>query len=234
MLKHISLLLILVASVSSCSKSSDPVGPGSASYSAPKTGSTFSYDQYATDTTNAMPIASSRDTSVHTFLRTGITYAGKTNVSQILEKTRFSTDTTYINYETNGDISSYGSDGNGGMIWGTIPIGSKTTFSFTQADTTEVILGVTTRIKISVEVKYVSEETLSIKGQSINVTKLKQSFIVATTVGGVMKSKSADVFVYFAPSLGYIVKSDQPVQDGIFSSGKSKGHVMMLFDYTLK
>lgn len=234
MLKHISLLLILAAFISSCSKSTDSVGPGSSSYSAPKAGSSFTIDRYATDTTNAMPIASTRDTSVETFLQSGISYAGKTNVSQIVAVSSSSTDTSYINYETNGDISSYGSDGHGSMIWGTIPIGSKSTFSYTQTDTTKVILGVSTRLKVSVEASYVDMETMIVKGQSISVIKLKQSFIIATTAGGVTKSKSADVYVYFAPSLGYFVKNDKPVQDGIFSTGKSEGQVETVFDYNLK
>lgn len=101
-------------------------------------------------------------------------------------------------------------------------------------DTTITVSGVSIRNKLTTEVSYVGTENLAVNGKTLSVIKLKQALIFATTTAGVTSSKTLEAFIWFAPSLGYIVKSDQPVQDSPFGGGKQEGSVKMLLDYTLK
>ena len=234
MLKYITLFVILGVVLSSCSKSSNPTGPGTTTYVQPKAGSFFTYDEYQTDTTTGQPVPGTRDTSVQTFVQSGISYMGKTNVSEIVSASRMSHDTTYLNYESNGDLSVWGSSGlSSTMSWLLLPTGSKTSNSIT-SDTTVTILGITTETKTVFTLAYVDDETMTIKGQSISVTKLKEMITLTVTTAGVPATQTQSSFAYFAPSLGYLTKTETPVQVGIFSTGRQQGQLSTLFDFTEK
>jgi hypothetical protein len=234
MLKYITLFVILGAVLSSCSKSSNPSSPGSSAFTQPKAGSSFTFDEYQTDTTTGQPVLGTRDTSVQTFIQTGISYMGKTNVSKIISVSNMTQDTTYLNYEANGDLSVWGSSGlSSTMSWLILPTGSKTSNSIT-SDTTVTILGIPTETKTVFTLAYVDDETMTVKGQSISVTKLKEMITLTITTAGVPATQTQSSFAYFAPSLGYLTKTETPVQVGIFSTGRQQGQLSTLIDYTEK
>ncbi|MBK9246988.1 MAG: hypothetical protein IPM69_02475 [Ignavibacteria bacterium] len=227
-------VVLLVILLGACSKDSTPVGPDSLSYSPPKAGSTFRFYSYATDTTNSLPIEFSRDTTIHTFLQIGMNFAGKTNVSKISQTSRNHSDSTYLNFETNGDISIYSILGNGRTAWVTVPIGSKTTTSMVATDTITIVSGDSIRNKFSSEFSYIGTENLTINGKTLNVIKLKLTSIQSETKVGVTTTKTMDVFFYFAPTIGYYAKTDQPVQVPPWDDVKYEGNIEILLDYILK
>lgn len=224
-------IVVIVILLGACSKDNPTTPSESITYTPPRIGSSFHYSIYDTDTTTSLPITKSYDTTVHIFSNTEISYQGKNNVSKIYETSPFFTNVTYLNYESNGDVSVYVDRGNGEYIWLTLPMGSKTTKTLVFMDTTKIVSGVTTRSKYTSEASYVGTENLTIKGKSVSVLKMKLSNSFAETVNGVTTTKTMAVFFYFAPSLGYYVKTEQPVQVAPWSDVKQEGHEEILIYY---
>jgi hypothetical protein len=83
---------------------------------------------------------------------------------------------------------------------------------------------------------FVDDESMTIKGQSFSVTKLQSVSVttVTTTPPGTTSTSTGTSFAYFAPSLGYITKSETPVSTDPTSGTKSQGRLSILFDYTEK
>ncbi len=232
MFKYLAFVLVSVMLLASCSKDSTPTGTNTVTFVQPKTGSVFVYESYSTDTTTILPIESTRDTARQTFLQTAMSYMGKTNVSKISNISTFFMDTTYFNYESNNDVSAFIADTASGR-WITFPYSSKTPLSFTAFEGTFDIFGVMTVVKSVASFTYSSDATLTVKGSSIAVLKFKQDVVTTSTAGGVSTTDTQTGFVYVAPSLGYVVKTEQFPY--ITSSGnKASGQVQNLIDYTLK
>jgi len=235
MLKYLTLLLFLATFLTSCSKN-NPVSPGASAWIDPKAGSSFTFDNYSTDTTTGLPVPGTRDTTVDTFLQSGISYMGKTNVSEIVQVGKFTRDTVYLNYESNGDISEFIPSGNGSLKWFTIPSGSKTTSTALIANDTTTYGSIIYSTKVTETFSYVDDETMSIKGQSVSVTKLQASIIssLTTTPPGTTTTSTSASFGYFSPTLGYITKSEDLISTDPTTGTKSQGHLMLLIDYTEK
>lgn len=232
MLKHTAILLALLVVLTSCSD--EAVNPGTITVVQAKTGSTFTFDDYNTDTASGAIIPESRDTSVHTVVRTGITFNGKSNVSELSITSTRDTSTAYISYESNGDIAVYFPGFSSTLLWLNFPISSKTTVSVVLADTTVSFFGVTMQTKITAENSYVGTETLTVSGQSISAVKIKQSLKTKITTAGISEEDSRDSFFYFTPSLGYIAKVDQPSTTIPGTTTKSEGSMSVLMSYVLK
>lgn len=228
---RISVFISLVVVLSSCGKE-DPSAP--ISFVQPKEGSTYTYDQYATDTLNALPIASSRDTTVATFMQVGKSLFGKTNVSMIITEDRNGVDTSYLNYEANGDVSMGLDPGSGQMVWITVPVSSRVPQSFSFTDT--VVDGRDTAYRtVTWSVTYLATESMVVKGQTLSVEKCQSTASIdVTVVGSPAIRASVSQYSYYAPSIGYIVKTDVPVQYSPFDRTKEPGQATTLIDYELK
>lgn len=229
--RRISILISLVVILSSCTKE-DPSAP--ITFVQPKAGSTYTYDKYATDTLEALPIASTRDTTVATFIQVGKSLFGKTNVSMIITEDRNGVDTSYLNYEANGDVNMGLDPGSGQMVWITIPVSSRVPQSFSSTDT--VVDGRDTAYRtVTWSVTYLATESMVVKGQTISaakcqsVTSFELKVLGSSTILG-----SLTAYVYYAPSIGYILESEVPAQSSPFERGKEPGQVTMLIDYELK
>ncbi len=229
MLKYLTLFAIVAISLSSCK--SDPAGPASVVYVQPKLGSVFTFDEYRADSITGLPVPGHRDTSVQTVLQTGIPWMGKTNVMKVVTIAGKTNDTSYINFETNNDISTL-YDANKGQ-WITFPISSKITNSIVLSDTIETGHGVSRETKITLAASYVDNETMVVKGQSINVIKIQKLATQTITTSGVSTIDSLLTFGYFAPSLGYTSKIDQPISTDRFGT-KAEGLLSTLIDFNLK
>jgi len=220
MLKFLTLFLFLGMVVARESKS----------LTQPKAGSTFTYDQYYIDTTSGTPIAATRDTTTETIVQTGMSYLGKTNVSKVLTTTKHGIDTSYINYESNGDFSISAA---ALRKWFTMPCGSKST-STTTTDTTMTYGSVSIKLKMVLTTSFASKETLSVKGHSMDVLKLKQYSVNTMTNSGSESTTIMDMSVYYSPSLGIIIKDGWPVSADPATGAKSPGRMNILIDYNLK
>ncbi len=233
MLKKISVLLMLAVMVAACSQSTSPSGT-TATYIQTKSGSTFTFDEYATDTTTGLPVPGTRDTAVQTVLQTGMTYMGKTNVTKIHEISPSVDDTIYINYETNHDVSVFEATAlDTEPVWNALPTGSKSSNSIT-SDTTVSVFGVPVETKISQTIAYLDNETMTVNGNSIGVSKLSETVSFTTISAGTSSTQSSLGYFYYAPSLGFIARTEQPVQAALFGNGKAEGPVSTLINYSLK
>jgi hypothetical protein len=227
MQKYLFVLAISAAFLVSCSKTS-PAKSELAISSQPKTGSTFTFDQYYIDTTTGQPIANTRDTTTETIVQTGLTYLGKTNVSKVVAATKHGIDTSYLCFEPNGDISI-----NSAYLkkWITMPTGSKSSMTMTM----DTIFGSSKiELKMVSTTSFIGDETLTMMGRSVSVTKLKQSSDITMINSGTQSTSNMTMFFYYAPSLGFITKSETPVSTDQKSGAKSKGRMNMLIDYSLK
>lgn len=234
MFKHITLLLVLVSFLASCSKD-NPVTPTGETYTKPNSGTTYTFADYNTDTTSGQPM--NRDTTVMTVVQTGMNFQGKTNVTKIISVNHKSTDTLYINYESNNDLSIFELLRSGPYVltpgWTTLPTGSKATTTIPLGDTSYTVSGITTTIKKSLDLSYTGESSLVIKGQSTKTVMVKVTFNYTVTTAGVPNSAPLEINFSLAPSLGFLAKMEAPVSnDG--SGGKRPGSFSTLFDYTLK
>lgn len=232
MIKNATVLLALLVVLASCSD--EAVNPGPITVTQAKTGSSFTFDNYDTDTTSGAVIPESRDTSVHTVVSTGATFNGKSNVSKLSMMSSRDTSEAYMNYETNGDISLYFPGFSSTVQWLNFPISSKTTFSAVLADTSCTFVGTTFQTKITAENSYVGTETITVNGQALNAIKIKQSLKTKITSAGISEEESIDTYFYFALSLGYVVKVEKPATTTPGTDMKSEGSMSILLSYVLK
>jgi hypothetical protein len=243
MLRYITFSLFLAAFLSSCNNKDNPAGPNSSTQVQPKAGSSFPFDEYDIDTITGKPVASTRDTSVQTFVQIGMSYLGKTNVSKVVSVTGFSRDTQYLNFESNGDVSALFqvTQTGGGQVsgtpqgWFTIPTGTKTSNSGVLTDTTFAPFpGYLENSKTTLTSSFIDDETTTVKGQSISTTKIQHSLTDVETITppGTSNTYSTISFSYFATSLGYLTKTDNPATTT--NGTKAAEHVSILIDYTEK
>lgn len=236
MLKNLSLLLSLLIALtflSSCSKD-DPVTPAPPSeFVKVKTGSSFTYDQYATDSTNAM-IPGTQLTSVSTVLRTDGAIAGKTGVIVVEDVKSGVHDTTYYAYETNNNVSMFSaSPATGEPMWLTLPVGTGITSVTTSADSaTEQ--GITTVIRVTMTISLLGTESMTVKGAALSVKKLQLSYHQVMTINGIpLVDAKVEYMLYYASSLGFMAKmTSVPRRDP--AGGWVDGSVQALVDYDLK
>jgi len=229
MQKYLIVLAISAVFLASCSKTS-PAKSESVNSIQPNAGSSFTFDQYYTDTTTGQPIAATRDTTTETIVQTGLTYLGRTNVSKVVTGTKHGNDTSYINFESNGDLSiTAPAIGR----WVTMPTGSKSTMTMT-TDTTMTYGTVTMGLKMVSTTTFVGDESMTVKGHSVSVTKLLQSSDITMINSGVPSTSTMTIFFYYAPSLGFITKEEWPVSTDPKSRAKSSGRMNMLIDYSLR
>jgi hypothetical protein len=232
---RLPIALILLFSFAACNKS-NPVGPGSSSGVQPKIGSSFTYFEYSIDTTTGQVVPGSTDTSVETVAKTGMSYSGKSNVTMVVSSSIYGLDTSYINYESNGDISSVFSLGfmGSGSSWITIPVASKATNTIALYDTTTYLLGVPTETKASLTASFVDNETVMVGSQSLSVEKIELLVTGTTTTLGVTQTQNIASYGYYAPSIGYIVKSLTPSFVDVTTGTKQEGNGSTLLSYILK
>lgn len=212
---------------------------------APKAGSTFTFKNVQIDTLGKT-IDSSAYTSRDSIMEIGTTYSGKTNVTHLSStdlKTGVKSD-TYINYETNGDVSIFTGGGGQSIFGGTFPnwltltVQSHTTTTLKLIDTTISFLlgGVSLPVHIvAIDTqKYVNNGTASVSGNTLPVINMSE-LIVATFNAILLSSSTTSITkIAFAPSIGYITDQRSEPTKGIFGTRASNGSETTLISYTLK
>ncbi|HEY3875146.1 MAG TPA: hypothetical protein VGM92_06690 [Candidatus Kapabacteria bacterium] len=231
-LKHLSLFLCCLLPLASCSKNS-PTGPTGSSFVKAGAGSTFTFDEYSTDSLNAIE-PGSRDTLVSTVINTNGSIANKTGVI-VVENVRASEhDTSYYAYENDNDVSMLTmSESTGEPIWMVLPVGTGTTVVTASADTMED-LGIVTIVRDSTIASLISSENITVKGQSVSTEKVQLSFREVITVDGVAGIEGkVDNLLYYAPSLGFMAKTTSPSRSDP-GGGWIDGSFQSLIGYDLK
>ncbi len=227
------LSLLCLSFFSSCSKD-NPTTPNTAQqFVKVKPGSTFTFDEYSTDSTNTM-IPGSQITSVSTILRTDGAIAGKTGVVVVENARAGALDTTYFTYETNNNVSVLGTSPSTGVpLWFTLPVGTGVKSIASSADSATE-LGLTTVARDTITVSLLGTESMTVKGASLSVKKVQLSFHVVMTVNGlIFIDVTGDNLIYYAPTLGFIAKTSFPARQDP-GGGWTEGNVQTLVDYDLK
>ena len=188
---------------------SNSTGPGptgsTTTVTRPGVGSTFVFHYQEFDTLGHS-IASKEEWDTDVVIASGISFEGKTNVV----KFRFgnsitpNTGVAYLNYEANGDISSYiDAEGKAGYRsgWETIPLGSKTTTSFVSYDSSYVVANGSLYHGVQTDIyNYTGEQTVPEAGTTLDA--LAFSFEPVQQDGYKDYSSSA----WWAPSIGWAIK----------------------------
>ena len=229
MFKRLTILVGIVIVLSSCSKDI-PTSTTPSEFIHAKAGSTFTFDEYSTDSTNAINDGS-RDTMISTILRTDGAIGGKSGVLLVEENRAGVRETVYYAYETNENLSySYPSY----PTWETIPTG--TGLRIVRSTDYSLLSGPdTTAIHDSTITTLASTENIIIKGQSVSVKKMELSYRHRKTYNGVNGIESQrEIFLYYAPTLGLIVKKTSQSFNDPYGRGWVDGSYQMLIDYNLK
>jgi hypothetical protein len=228
---RMSLFLFLL--VVSCSKDTSPTSPTSVTVVKPTVGSSFTFDEYSTDSTHAI-ITATRDTMVSTVLRTDAVMQGKTGVVVVEDVRAASRDTAFYFYESNGDVSVLGAAMNtGDPMWMLVPIGSGSRVVYA-TNNTFVSDTFMTVIIDSVIITVVGAVNVTVKGQSISCKKVQMTFKQIVTVNGQHGADPVvDNTMDFAPSIGFMVKTGSPSRPDPFG-GWIDGKFQALIDYVVK
>ena len=204
-LPFLSFLAVLVAAatLSSCTSKTTSVNgpPGTSTFGIPGAGSFFTVQNSTTDSNGILTV---NDPSTDFVVKSGLSINGKTNVVLVVSSP--SSDTNYLHYESNGDVSTYAPNNGFSLTasgWLTYPFGSQTTTTFTH-DTVDGN-------------GFAVHDAFTIAGSGTGIDTIKgKTFVVQkATISSTETSKGVTstgllIILDYAPSLGYVVKSEQP------------------------
>ncbi len=199
--------LVSALCISSCSSTTAPQTGVTASH-ALSAGQSFTYHDHAVDMQgNLIP---GTDTTLQAVvLQTGVAYAGKTNVSEIIK----GTDTSYFVRESDSSFvliqSQFTIVAGAAMpaIWISFDPAAinKTIYDSTQNVT---ISGMPAKIHATILINYLGKDAASIGGVSIPILKFSKVVKVTATVYGQDYTTIVTVTNNYAPTLGYLTERD--------------------------
>ncbi len=240
--------ILCIVFITGCSYNPGPnsVAPGKTMPG--KAGSVYVYNNTPIDS-NGHLLTDSAFMTVDSVAETGLTYNGRTNVTRFSIrnlKTGLIT-SSYINFESNGDISEYIGLSFLSFIgitypdWATYPMQSHTSSGSKVADTTIQFpvpsLGtVPIHIIVMDSLVYINWSSYPIDNTSISVFNLKHGTHFGGTVALFIPINSdALTTVSFAPSLGYYCeKTTQPFHFPLGILPPTNGTEKKLVSYNLK
>ena len=225
------IALVSIGTFVGCSD--DPEAPDGTDVSVPKEGSTYTYTEYDLDD-QGNKIDTTEVEVVATVEQTGLSVAGKTDVLEFSDEYEDGTiDTGYVAYESNGDMSmllSFDDVEDIDPIWVTIPFGSKTAKSYAINETIPDGLGGMDSINLTINTKYLREETATIQGETMDVWvgEMEVTGSLPGIFGGTIEVNVTSE-VYFVPEIGYVYKTD--ATESGFGTGSRT--IRMLVSYSL-
>ncbi len=142
-------------------------------------------------------------------------------------------DTSFVHYESNGDISLATPDPvkvDGGWIWVRFPMsGSTRPDTASRLDT----MIEKTPVRVVLVSKYDGHEKMAVAGKIYDVYRAKVSFNTAYRLPNGVVVGGVETTVWFAPEIGFMVrKEEQGI--GADAFGTEQGSVMKLVSYVLK
>jgi hypothetical protein len=225
-----SVYVILLAGVliAGCkSSSTSPNGSGGSTV-IPNAGSYFIIANLQFDSTGAII---SSDTTVETFFATGLTIYGKTNVAELIDSSNGQvTDTAYINYESDGDVSAFGNNIAGSSDWWLYPFASQQS---------QTINGDTSYSGVAEKYTFTfsggGSGNASILGKDFSTEKVNLNGKIIASFLGVTDTVSGSFgTISFAPSLGEVVDETTPaMRDPITHAQGTSSHDFVI-RYVLK
>lgn len=204
----------------------------------PKTGTTYTFATYQTDSLGAK-VPGSDSTKTYTVVATDLTYAGKTNVYKLAPSGSDVEDTVYVRYEDNGDVSQYFAS-NDDMLefgtWITVPFTTKTPQTKKALDTTVAFPGLGD-IKLVVDITTSGSGSASstVPAGTFNAMRGQVDVKITGTSGGLaLISLNRTITLQFAPKIGYAVSVGEAGTASFFGSVERDGTSETLTSYTLQ
>jgi hypothetical protein len=226
--------------------SDDTTGPDNSSdpIVAPKQGSTYNYATYDTDATGQKETGTDATYTV-TVAATGMTYQGKSNVMMFVQSGS-QTDTSYVAYESNGDVSLFlgtqlsdvelGDVNVASNLWLKVPFVSTTTTTLKVVDTT--IAGSTgnERIKLTFSATGTGSEEITVGTEKLNARKADLKMDMEMTFSGLPLTSTSTSKMWFIPKIGSMGKTVTTTTASIggIPGGQTSGSVETLTSYTLQ
>ncbi len=235
----------LATIVAGCSDDGASPGPG---FTVPKTGSSYMYENYMTDSTGA-EIPGSRMTSTMTVAETGMNYMGRDNVHRMVASTG---ETTYLRYENNGDVSLYGSLSSlaGNMAdqipisydpgWITFPVASGTPGTLPPIDTSITLpyngLPITAVVKGNGTVTSIGSEEVTVGSEKLTAQRAVVRMNINASVFLLLSlNVTLTDTLWYSPKIGLITgeKGSMTTVPALMP-GLNGGNGRTLTSYTLK
>ena len=241
-MKHIIITLALSAIfLGGCKSNSTDNNPSNAISSA-RTGSTFIYHNYYIDTlgakiTNDPNTAESIDTV--TVLATGISYQGKTNVTNFYNSGP-DKGSYFLNYEASGDISLYGEPRVSGVFtlhggWVTLPLAGLSSSTFVLADTVVKENGKPDHRRYETETDtYIGNDNISVGQETLECIKIQSISVRDDTQGNFGSHNSDTTIIRIAKKTGYIAEIEPSTKVISLKNGYSARRMSVLLSYVLK
>lgn len=211
-MKHLLVLSAIATILVSCSNST--VTPESTTLTIPATGSSYTFLMYSTDSLD-VKIPGSDVTTLDTVVASGITFLGKSGVWVIASESIDSdstqyTDTTYFCVDQNNDVLFNGQGSLSGDLWLRLPVTSGTAFKDSISSQDEID-GIQVEQRFVVTSSRIGQEQLTIGTTTIQTVKLSlNATIKSIALGQVIGEMAVPSTVWYAPSLGNIVRIEQP------------------------
>jgi len=211
-MKHLLVLSAIATILVSCSNST--VTPESTTLKVPATGSSYTFLMYNTDSLD-VKIPGSDVSTLDTVVASGITYLGKSGVWVIASESIESdstqyTDTTYFCVDQNNDVLFNGQGSLSGDLWLRLPVTSGTAFKDSISSQDEID-GIQVEQRFVVTSSRIGQEQLTIGTTTIQTVKLSlNATIKSIALGQVIGEMAVPSTVWYAPSLGNIVRIEQP------------------------
>jgi hypothetical protein len=169
---------------------------------------------YNTDSLD-VKIPGSDVSTLDTVVASGITYLGKSGVWVIASESIESdstqyTDTTYFCVDQNNDVLFNGQGSLSGDLWLRLPVTSGTAFKDSISSQDEID-GIQVEQRFVVTSSRIGQEQLTIGTATIQTVKLSLNATVKSiALGQVLGEMAIPSTVWYAPSLGNIVRIEQP------------------------
>jgi hypothetical protein len=169
---------------------------------------------YNTDSLD-VKIPGSDVSTLDTVVASGITYLGKSGVWVIASESIDSdstqyTDTTYFCVDQNNDVLFNGQGSLSGDLWLRLPVTSGTAFKDSISSQDEID-GIQVEQRFVVTSSRIGQEQLTIGTTTIQTVKLSLNATVKSiALGQVLGEMAIPSTVWYAPSLGNIVRIEQP------------------------
>lgn len=211
-MKHLLVLSAIATILVSCSNNT--VTPESTTVKVPATGSSYTFLMYSTDTLD-VKVPGSDGSVLATVVSSGITFLGKSGVWVIAaesiesDSTQY-TDTTYFCVDQNNDVLVNGEGSLTGDLWLRLPVTSGKAFKDSTSSQDE-IGGIQVEQRIVVTSSRIGQEQLTIGTTTIQTVKLSLNITAKSiALGQVIGEMALPSTVWYAPSLGNIVRMEQP------------------------
>jgi len=211
-MKHLLVLSAIATILVSCSNNT--VTPESTTLKVPATGSSYTFLMYSTDTLD-VKVPGSDGSVLATVVSSGITFLGKSGVWVIAAESIESdsteyTDTTYFCVDQNNDVLFNGEGSLTGDLWLRLPVTSGKAFKDSTSSQDE-IGGIQVEQRIVVTSSRIGQEQLTIGTTTIQTVKLSLNITAKSiALGQVIGEMALPSTVWYAPSLGNIVRMEQP------------------------